>query len=153
MMCLSTEERQTTDMDWLNSELYALLAIKIGWQRLEREARVYHRHRVALLTKSVTHPERVLKVTYLLQAFYPWESSLKEFRRGRPAELDEDVKANAMRPMLAERKTGKEGKGDWETGKRWFQRKGMVQRKMVKPWSHVGHCLVSFQWAQENVRS
>ena len=57
-MCLSTEERHTTDMDWLNSELYALLAIKtaetamasmnsleevevkgiIGWHRLEREA-------------------------------------------------------------------------------------------------------------------
>ena len=57
-------------MDWLNSELCALLAIKnsdtamasiksleevevkgiIGWQRLERESRGYHRHRVALLT-------------------------------------------------------------------------------------------------------
>ena len=72
------EYRRTTDltdMDWLNSELYALLAIKtadtatasiksveevevkgiIGWQRLEREARGYHRYRVALLTESVTY--------------------------------------------------------------------------------------------------
>ena len=93
---------------WLNSELYALLAIKtsdtamasiksleevkvkgiIGWQRLEREARGYHRHRVALLTESVTHLEKVLKVTDLPQAFYQWESSLKEFQRGRPAEVD-----------------------------------------------------------------
>ena len=79
----------STDMDWLNSELCALVAIKtsdtamapiksledlevkgiIGWQRLEREARGYHRHRVPLLTESVTHPERVLKVTDLPQAF------------------------------------------------------------------------------------
>ena len=119
-MCLSTEERQTTDMDWLNSELYALLSIKtaetamaliksleevevkgiIGWHRLEREARVYHRHRVAPLKESVTHLERVLKVTDLPQAFYRWESSLKEFQRGRPAELDDDVKANSMRHMM-----------------------------------------------------
>ena len=86
----------TTDMDWFNSELYALLAIKtsdtalasiksleevevtgiIGWQPLEREARGYLRHRVALLRESVTHPERVLMVTDLPQAFYRWESSL-----------------------------------------------------------------------------
>ena len=72
----------------------------IGWHRLEREARGYHRHRVALLTEAVTHPERVLKVTDLPQAFYCWESSLKEFQRGRPAELDDDVKANAMRHMM-----------------------------------------------------
>ena len=59
-----TTDLSSTDMDWLNSELYALLAIKtsdtamasiksledvkvkgiIGWQRLEREARGYHRH-------------------------------------------------------------------------------------------------------------
>ena len=85
------EYRRTTDLSSTdNSELYALLAIKtsdtvmasiksleeveatgiIGWQRLEREARGYHRHRVALLTESVTHPERVLKVTDLPQAFY-----------------------------------------------------------------------------------
>ena len=71
----------STEMDWLNSELYELLAIKtsdtamasikplegfevkgiIGWQRLEREARGYHRHRVALPNESVTHPEGVLK--------------------------------------------------------------------------------------------
>ena len=107
-------------MDWLNSELCALLAIKtadtamasiksleevevkgiIRWQRLEREARGYHRLRVPLLTGSVTHPERVLKVTDLPQAFYQWESSLKEFQRGGPAELDDDVKANAMRHMM-----------------------------------------------------
>ena len=41
-----------------------------GWQRLEREARGYHRHRAALVTESVTHPERVLKVPDLPQAFY-----------------------------------------------------------------------------------
>ena len=34
------------------------------------------------------------------QAFYRWESSLKEVQRGRPAELDDDVKANAMRHMV-----------------------------------------------------
>ena len=122
-LCLSTGERRTsalTDMDWFNSELYALLAIKtsdtvlssiksleeaevkgiIGWQRMEREAPGYHRHRVALLTESVTHPERVLKVTDLLQAFYRWETSLREFQRGRWTELDDDVKANAMRHMM-----------------------------------------------------
>ena len=48
----------------------------------------------------VTHPERVLKVTGLPQAFNRWESSLKEFQRGRPAELDDDVKANAVRLTL-----------------------------------------------------
>ena len=53
---------------------------------------------MALLTESVTDPERVLKVTDLPQAFYRWESSLKEFQRGRPAELD--VKANATRHMM-----------------------------------------------------
>ena len=77
-------------MDWLNSELHALLVITtadtamasikslegvevkgiIGWQRLEREVRGYHRHRVALLTESVARPERVLKVTDHPQAFY-----------------------------------------------------------------------------------
>ena len=36
----------------------------------------------------------------LPQAFYRWESTLKEFQRGRPAELDGDVKANAMRHMM-----------------------------------------------------
>ena len=107
-------------MDWLNSELCALLAIKtsdtvmasiksleevevnglIGWQRLEREAREYHRHRVALLAESVTHPERVLNVTDLPQASHRRESRLTEFQRGRSAELDDDVKANAMRHMM-----------------------------------------------------
>ena len=115
-----TTELSSQDMDWLNSAMYALLAIKtsdtamasiksleevevkgiIGWQRLEREARGYHRHRVALLTESVTHPERVMKVTEIPQAFYRWESSLKEFQCGRPAELDDDVKANAMRHTM-----------------------------------------------------
>ena len=76
-----TTDLSSTDMDWLTSELYALMAIKtsdtamasiksleevdveanIVWQRLERQARGHHRHRVALLTESVTHPERVLK--------------------------------------------------------------------------------------------
>ena len=115
-----TTDLSSTDMDWLSSELYALLAIKtsdtamasiksleevevkgtIGWQRLERKARGYHRHRVALHTESVTHPERVLGVTDLPQAFYRWECSLKEFQRWRPAELDDNVKANAMRHMM-----------------------------------------------------
>ena len=124
-----TTDLSTVDLDWLNSELYALLAIKtsdtamasfrsleevevkgiIGWQRLEREARGYHRHRVALLTESVTQPERVLKVTDLLQAFYRWESSLKEFQRGRPAELDDDVKANANETHDAEGNPGCRG--------------------------------------------
>ena len=114
-----TTDLGSTDRNWLNSGLYALLAIKtangamasiksleevevkgnIGWQRLEREARGYHRRRVGLLTESVTHPERVLKVTDLPQAFYRWESRLKEFPRGRQGELDDDVKANAVRHM------------------------------------------------------
>ena len=117
------EYRRTTDLSstWTGSTRNCtLLAIKtpntamasmkileeievkgiIGWQRLEREARRYRRHRVALLTESVTHPERVLKVTYLPQAFYRCESSLKEFQRGRPAELGDDVKANAMGHMM-----------------------------------------------------
>ena len=72
----------------------------IGWQRLEREARGYHRQRAALLTESVTHPDKAQKVTDLPQAFYRRESNLKEFQRGRPAELDDDVKANAMRHMV-----------------------------------------------------
>ena len=55
---------------------------------------------MALLTESVTHPERVLKVTDLPQAFYRWESSLREFQRGRSTELDDDVKANAMGHMM-----------------------------------------------------
>ena len=55
---------------------------------------------MALLTESVTHPERVLKVTDLPQAFCRLESFLKEFQRGRPAELDDDVKANAMKHMM-----------------------------------------------------
>ena len=45
---------------------------------------------------TVTHPERVLKVTDLPQAFY----SLEEFQRVRPAEVNDDVKANAMRHMM-----------------------------------------------------
>ena len=109
-----TTDLSSTDMDWLNSELYALLAIKtadtamasiksleevvIGWQRLERESRGYHRHRLAFLTESVTHPERVLKVTDLPHAFYRWERI--EFQRGGPAELDDDVKADALRHRM-----------------------------------------------------
>ena len=42
----------------------------------------------------------MLKVTDLPQAFYRWESSLKEFQRGRRAALDDDVKARAMRHMV-----------------------------------------------------
>ena len=44
----------------------------IGLQRLEREARGHHLHRVTLLTESVTHPERVLKVTDPPQTFCFW---------------------------------------------------------------------------------
>ena len=42
----------------------------------------------------------MLKVTDPPQAFYRLESSLTEFQRGSPAELDDDVKANAMRHMM-----------------------------------------------------
>ena len=55
---------------------------------------------MALLTEKVTHLERVLKVTDLPKAFYRWESSLKQFQCGRPAELDDDVKANAIRHLM-----------------------------------------------------
>ena len=96
-MCSS--DLGTTDIERLSLELYALLSIKtsdtalasitsieeaevkgiIGWQRLEREARGYHRHRVALLTESVTHPKKAHKIPDLPQAFYRWESNLREF--------------------------------------------------------------------------
>ena len=79
--CRRTTDPSTVDVDWLNSELCALLALKttnaalasivsleeaeakgiIGWQRLEREARGYHSQHVSLLTESVTHPEKVQK--------------------------------------------------------------------------------------------
>ena len=72
----------------------------IVWQRLEREARGYHNQRVSLLTESVTHPERVQKAADLQQAYYRWESNLKNFQRGRPTGLDDDVKANAMRQKI-----------------------------------------------------
>ena len=55
---------------------------------------------MSFLTESVTHPERVQKVADLQQAYYRWESNLKEFQRGRPTGLDDDVKANAMRHMM-----------------------------------------------------
>ena len=70
----------------------------IGWQRLE--ARGYRNQRVSLLIESVTHPERVQKSADLQQAYYRWESNLKEFQRGRPTGLDDDVKANAVRHMM-----------------------------------------------------
>ena len=108
-----TTDLSTVDLDWLDSQLYALLALKtthsamasivsveeaeakgiIGWQRLEREARGYHNQRVSLLTESVRHPERVQKSADLQQAYYRCESYLKEFQRGRPTGLDDDVKA------------------------------------------------------------
>ena len=56
-----TTDLSSTDMDWFNSEDKAMASIKsleevevkgiIGWQRLEREARGYRAHRVALLTE------------------------------------------------------------------------------------------------------
>ena len=46
----------------------------------------------------MTHPEKVLKNTDLPQAFYRWESGLKEFQRGGPTEFDDD--ANAMKHMM-----------------------------------------------------
>ena len=115
-----TTDLSSTDTDLVNKELYTLLAIKtsdtamasiksleevevkgiFGWQRLEREARGYHRHRVALLTESVTHAKRVLKVTDLPQTFYRWESSVKESQRGRPAALEDDVNADVRRHMM-----------------------------------------------------
>ena len=118
--CRRTTDLSTVDLDRLNSELYALLALKttdsalasivsleeaeakgiIGWQRLEREARGYHNQRVSLLTESVTHPERVQKSPDLQQAYYRWESNLKEFQRGRPTGLCDDVIANAMRHVM-----------------------------------------------------
>ena len=93
-----TTDLSSTDMHWLDAELYALLASKtcdvalgamksfeevevkgiIGWQRLEREARGYHRQGGAYLTESVTHLDRVSKVTDLPRAIYRWESRLKE---------------------------------------------------------------------------
>ena len=115
------EYRRTTDLgavdlDWLNSELYALLALKtsdaalasivsleeaeakgsIGWQRLAREARGYHNQRVSFLTESVTHPEKVQKAADLEQAYYQWESNLKEFQRGRK----KDWMMKAMRHVM-----------------------------------------------------
>ena len=81
----------------------------IGWHRLEREARVYHRHRVALLKESVTHLERVLNVTDLPQALYRWERSLKEFQRGRPAGRKE--KGKKARETGRQEKVVPKGKG------------------------------------------
>ena len=116
-----TTDLSTVDVDWLNSELHARLALKttdaaltsilsleeaetkgiIVWQRLEGEARGYHNQRVSLLTDSATHSERVQKAADLQQAYYRWESNLNEFQRGRPTGLDDDVKANAMRHMMS----------------------------------------------------
>ena len=48
----------------------------------------------------MTHPERVQKSADLQQTKYRWESNLKEFQRGRPTGLDDDVKANAVRHMM-----------------------------------------------------
>ena len=62
--------------------------------------RGYHNQRVSLLIESVTHPERVQKSADLQQAYYRWESNLKEFQRGGPTGLDDDVKANAVRHMM-----------------------------------------------------
>ena len=67
-----------------------------GWS----EKREDHNQRVSLLTESVTHPERVQKAADLEQAYHRWESNLKDFQRGRPTGLDDDVKANAMRHMM-----------------------------------------------------
>ena len=84
--CLSTEERRNSvQLTWNDStwnctrcwpSRHPTTAIGVhhvpsrkpkskrssAGKRLEREARGYHRHRVALLTESVTHPERVQKV-------------------------------------------------------------------------------------------
>ena len=95
-----TTDLNTEDMEWLNSEIYALVVLKttdaalasivsleeaeangiIGWQRLEREARGYHNQRASLLTESVIHLERVQKAAVLQQAYYRWESNMKEFQ-------------------------------------------------------------------------
>ena len=55
---------------------------------------------MSLLTESLTHPERALRVTDLPQAFYRWESGLREFQRGTSTDLHDDVKANAVRYMM-----------------------------------------------------
>ena len=108
----------TTDMDWLDLELYALLAIKtsdtalasiksleeaedkgiVGWQRLEREARGYHQHRVALLTESVTHRKKSRRLHIFHRRSI--DGRAIEFQRGRTAEMNENVEANAMRHMM-----------------------------------------------------
>ena len=120
-MCLSIEERRISarDLDWLNPELYALLALKttdaalasivsleeveaigiIGWQRLERGARGYHNQRVSQGI-SDTLGKSAGKAADLRQAYYRWESNLKVFQRGRPTGLDDDVKAHAMRHVM-----------------------------------------------------
>ena len=121
-MCLSIEERwvSTVNLDWEHSEPHALLALKtsdvalasmvsleeaeakgiIGWQRLQREARGYDNPRVSHLNDSVPHPESVQKAADLQQAYYRWESNLKEFQQGRPTGLDDNVQANVMRHMM-----------------------------------------------------
>ena len=48
---------------------------------------------------------------------------------------------------------GKGSKGNWEKGKGESKGKGMVQRKMVKAWSHVGQFLAQFTLARQSVRS
>ena len=92
-----TTDLSTVDLDLLNSERYALLALEttdaalasivsleeaeakgiIGWQRLEREARGYHSQRVSRVTELVTHPERAQKAAGLQLAYCRWESNLK----------------------------------------------------------------------------
>ena len=97
-MCLSLEERRTSaPQAWTGSTRNCTrywasrhLAMASIESLEEVEVNVkrggYHGHRVALLTESVTHPERVLKVTDLPQAFYRWESSLKEWHLLRNSE-------------------------------------------------------------------
>ena len=76
-----TIDLSTVDVDWVNSELYAMLALKtndaalasivsleeaeakgiIGWQRLEREARGDITINVYRFSPNQTHRERVQK--------------------------------------------------------------------------------------------
>ena len=63
------------------------------------EARGYHNKRVSHGI-SDTLGKSAGKAADFRQAYYRWESNLKEFQRGRPTGLDDDVKANAMRHVM-----------------------------------------------------
>ena len=107
-----TTDLSTADLDWQNSELCAMLDLKTTDAALasikaleeaattgERSARISQSTCVAS-HRTVTHPERAQKAADLQHAYYRCENNLKEYQRGSPTGLDEDVKANAMRHMM-----------------------------------------------------